>query len=120
VAGVLTAEGQLALASEFRFDYWHTDRKHYSYTVRRGRGANDSRWAICDGGEFGVYWNGSDWCDPPLGPDAYRYELEEALVIAQRLAFEENQRWIALFEERVGGTRGGPYDMAAGKGKGKG
>jgi hypothetical protein len=113
VAGVLTAQGQLALASEFRFDYWHTDMEHRYYTVRRGMKRNDCRWAVCDGGEMGSYWDGQDWNENLRGPDAYRYELEEALLVARRLAFEENQRVVAIMEARIGGVVGGPYDMAA-------
>jgi hypothetical protein len=113
VSGILTAQGQLALASEFRLDYWHTHAEHRYYAVRRGRGRNDGRWAVCDGGEFGAYWDGTDWNAGLRGPDAYRFELEEALVIAKRLAFEENQHVIAIMEARFGGFAGGPYDMAA-------
>jgi hypothetical protein len=107
----LTATGQLAYASEFRFDYWRTEAEHRYFTVRKGRRSNDGRWAICDGGEFGAYWDGKDWNTELRGPDAYRYDLEEALPVAKRLAFEENQRWVAIMEARFGGFRGGPYDM---------
>lgn len=112
---ILTAHGQLALASEFRFDYWHTEAEHRYFTVRRGRNRNDGKWAICDGGESSAYWNGTEFSFELRGPEAYRYALEVALVIAKRLAFEENQRTVEILENAVGGIRGGPYDMAARK-----
>lgn len=113
---VLTGRGQLALASEFRFDYWHTDAEHRYYTVKRGRGRLDGKWCILDGVELDMciwaYWDGTCWNPEIRGEDAYRYELEEALVITKKLAFEENQRVIDVMERRFGEFRGGRYDMA--------
>lgn len=113
----MTAAGQLAVASEFRFDFWRTEADHRYYTVRKGRRHNDGMWAICDGGEFGAYWDGTEWNDSIRGPDAYRYaELEVALVVARDLAFIENQRWVAIMEAKYPGEiRGGPYDQARGR-----
>lgn len=115
MADILTAAGQLVYASEFRFDYWRLDSGgHRFYSVRKGRGHNDGRWAICDGGESGAYWDGTEWNASLRGPSAYRYELEDALKIAKRLAFEENQRWVGIMEAKFPGTiRGGSVDMAA-------
>jgi hypothetical protein len=116
VGEILTAAGQLAHASEFRFDYWHTKAEHSFYTVRRGTHDYVDRWAICIGNGFAGHWDGTEWSDALRGPDAYKYELDEALVIAKRLAYEENQRWVAIFEaQRPGTIRGGPYDMATQK-----
>jgi hypothetical protein len=115
VEGILTAAGQLAHVSEFRFDYWHTDVEHRYYTVRRGVNRYDGRWGVNEGGVMGVYWDGEGWAHV-RGSGAYRYELEEALPIAQRLAFEENQHVIMVMENRFPGEfRGGPYDMSAGR-----
>lgn len=112
----MTAAGQLAVASEFRFDYWHTEIEHHFYTVRRGMKRYDGRWGINEGGSMGVYWDGEKW-GPVRGPDAYRYELEEALPIARELAFEENQRVIGIMEGRFPGEfRGTRFDLARRKG----
>lgn len=113
---VLTAQGQLALASEFRFDYWHTDAEHRFYVVKRGRKHLDGMWCILDGVELAgswAYWDGVCWNAEVRGKDAYRFGLEEALVTAKRLAFEENQDVIGIMEKRFGGFRGGSYDLAA-------
>jgi hypothetical protein len=115
VEGVLTAAGQLAHASEFRFDYWHTEAEHRFFLVKKGWKRYDGRWCITDGNGMSDYWDGEDWSSGLRGPDAYRYSLEEALVIAKRLAFEENQRIVAIMENSVGGIRGGSYDHAARK-----
>lgn len=119
VEGILTGAGQLALASEFRFDYWKTGIEHRYYLVKRGRMNNDGKWAITDGEAAfrPFYWDGADWSDELLGPDAFRWDLEQALVIAKGLAFEENQRMIAVMEAKIGGYRGGKYDLAARKEK---
>lgn len=110
-----TAKGQLAIASEFRFDYWRTGHQHKFYTVARGRRGYDHKWAILDGGEFGVSWDGADW-GHWRGADMYCYELEEALPIARQLAFEENQRIIELMERDFPGQfRGGECDLSARK-----
>jgi hypothetical protein len=112
----LTDEQKLLYSSEFRFNYWRTESEHRFYTVRMGVKRNDGRWGINDGGAFGACWDGKDWGDELRGPDAYRYDLDEALVITKRLAFEENQRIVAIMEARFPGQfRGGPYDMASGR-----
>lgn len=112
---IRTAAGQLAHCSAFRFDYWHTEVVHRFYSVIKGRRQYDGRWAIVDGGDMGAYWDGSEFLTGIKGPDAYRYtDLEEALMIAKRLAFEENQRVVGIMEARFGGFRGGVYDQAAG------
>jgi hypothetical protein len=117
VGGILTAAGQLAYVSEFRFDYWHTESEHRYYTVCRGVKQHDGRWGINEGGVMGVYWDGEKW-DHVRGPDAYRYDLEEALPIARRLAFEENQHVIEIMENRFPGEfRGRRYDQATGGGQ---
>lgn len=118
MADVLTAAGQLHYASEFRFDFWRTEAEHRYYSVRRGRKHNDGMWAVCDGGEAGAYWDGKEWNGSLRGPDAYRYELEDALKIAKRLAYEENQRWVGIMEARLPGEiRGSSIDMATKGGK---
>ncbi len=114
---LLTAQGQLALASEFRFDYWHTKAEHDFYTVKRGRKGLDGRWCVLSGVELSGciwwYWDGEKWNAEVRGKDAYRFDLEEALLIARRLAFEENQRIVETMERRFPGEfRGGPVDMA--------
>lgn len=110
--GILTAAGQLAHASEFRFDYWHTrEGEHRFFTVRKGQGLNDGRWGICNGHAF---WDGGEWDDNLRGPSAYRYDLDDALLVAKRLAYEENQRCVALLEARYPGQIRGSYlDMAS-------
>jgi len=116
---ILTSAGQLGLASEFRFDYWRTDIEHRYFLVKRGRRAFDQNWVIIDGEVSGMpsFWDGADWRTDLLGPDAYRWELEPALVVTKELAFEENQRMIAVMESRFGGYRGGKHDLAARKEK---
>lgn len=110
--GILTAAGQLAHASEFRFDVWRVKTgEHRFYTVRRGKSHNSDRWAICDG-DFS-FWDGKEFDDELRGPSAYRYDLDDALLIAKRLAFEENQRLVELLEARnPGEIRGSYLDMS--------
>jgi hypothetical protein len=117
VAGILTAAGQLAHASEFRFDYWRLESgEHRFFTVRKGFGHNDGRWAICNSVGGIAYWDGQEWDNCLRGPSAYRYDLDDALLVARDLAFEENQRWVAIFEaKRPGEFRGSSLDMAAQK-----
>lgn len=112
VEEILTAAGQLALASEFRFDYWNTQSEHLFFLVKKGRKRHDGKWCITHGDGMSAYWDGTGWNDAIRGEDAYRYELEDALVIAKRLAFEENQRIVDIMEGKVGGIRNGPYDLA--------
>lgn len=106
----MTAHGQLAVASEFRFDYWHTrEGEHRYYTVSRGVGKLEHRWAICNGGPLGEKWDGESWQQSIYKADAYRYELEEALVTARQLAFYENQRLVSITESRMPGQIKGSY-----------
>lgn len=114
MAELLTAAGQLELASEFRFDFWHTEYEHRFFAVRKGWGHAGNGWAITKGSVSGPFWDGDGWNDTVRGRDAYRYELEEALMIARHLAFEENQRMIAVMERLLPGEfKGGPCDQAA-------
>jgi hypothetical protein len=115
VEGILTAAGQLAHASEFRFDFWRTrEGEHRYFVVRRGSGHNDGRWAICNGNAGAAYWDGSEWDDNLRGPSAYRYDLDDALLMTKQLAFEENQRYVALLEAKYPGQIRGSYlDMAS-------
>lgn len=87
---VLTAQGQLALASEFRFDIRRDDgmRFHEYITVKRGRGSLSEKWAIAASeAEYGRFFNPeSDCWDFSLrGADAYCWDLESALVKAREL-----------------------------------
>lgn len=112
----MTAHGQLAVASEFRFDYWKTDVDHHYYVVKRGKRFLSDRWAILNNNEFGVAWDGVEW-GAWRGVEMYRYEdLEEALARAKALALEENQRIIEMMERQFPGDfRGGKYDLMARK-----
>jgi len=111
---ILTCAGQLELASEFRFDYWHTDNEHRFYTVSRGVRKYSTLWGVCEGGSTGAFWVPEEGWGYARGYDAYRFELEDALKIAKRLAFEENQKIIGVMEGKFPGEfRGGPYDQAA-------
>lgn len=111
---LLTAGGQLGRASEFRFDYWRTDTEHACYLVKRGKLHSDGRWCITSGESMSAFWDGQDWNDEIRGPDAYKYDMEEAMLIARRLAFEENQRIIEYMEDRFPGMyRGKAVDQAA-------
>lgn len=112
---VLTAAGQLAVASEFRLVYWHTKSEYLYLTVRRGRRAYEKLWAVCDTDEHGHCWTGEDWSFHCRGADAFKFELEEALRIAKELALAKNQYTIDIMESRFPGDyRGGPFDLAAG------
>jgi hypothetical protein len=101
-----------AYASEFRFVYWSTDRDYRCYTVRRGHGRLDGRWAIWDGGAY--TWDGTQWTTGLYGENAYRWDLDEALRLGDLLAREMNAVVIHRQEKRFPGQfKGGPYDMAA-------
>lgn len=108
----MTAHGQLAIASEFRFDYWKTEDEHRYYVVKRGKRDFSDRWGILDNHEFGVAWNDKEW-GPWRGADMYRYEdLEEALARARALTLEANQVIIEIMEGSFPGQfRGGPHDL---------
>lgn len=117
MGGILTAAGQLAHASEYRFDYWRTRDEHRFYAVRKGWRKAAAGWAIIDGpaeaGLFGPFWDGREWNHEIRGLDAYRFQLEPALLVAQHLAFEENQRMIDVMERRFPGNfRGSPFDFS--------
>lgn len=112
----MTAHGQLAIASEFRFDYWKKNGDHLYYVVKRGKRDLSDRWGILDDHEFGFAWNGKEW-GYWRSDDMYRYtDLEEALTMARRLAIEANQEIIEAMEAKFPGEfRGGPYDLTARK-----
>lgn len=112
--GILTAAGQLAHASEFRFDVWRTrEGEHRFIVVRRGTSHHEDRWAVHDGHAF---WDGEAWNDELRGPSVYRYELDEALLTAKRLAYEQNQHWVSVFEAKYPGeVRGSHLDMSTRK-----
>lgn len=112
---LLTAQGQLSLASEFRFDVWHTEHEHEYITVKKGRRKLEEKWAISAGeSEHGHFWDGDHWNFEIRGADAYVWELEPALVLARKLAFDMNQGVVDRQERRFPGEfRGGPYDQAA-------
>lgn len=107
------AVAALDLVSEFRFVYWHTDvEKPSSYKVRRDWENRSDRWGIFEGDV--LVWTGESW--EPLGavPDAFRWELPEALKVAQELAREENAYRIAIMEQKFPGQfKGGPWDMSS-------
>lgn len=111
---VLTAAGQLAIATEFRFDVWRRGHEHRYLTVKRGHGKIPNGWAIADGeSAYGRFWDGELWSCECRGADAYRWELEEALVLAKDLAFGANQEMVDMMEGRFPGEfRGGPLDFA--------
>lgn len=113
MAGILTVAGQLARASEFRFDVFVTEHEHEYITVKQGRGKYTGKWAIAAGeAEFGRFYTGDVWSFKARGTDAYFWDLEEALVKAQELALEANQSKIDLLERKFPGEfRGGPHDM---------
>lgn len=108
-----TAQGQLAIASEFRFVYWTGSSDYAYYVVKRGRRYLENRWGVLDSSEYGVAWNGTEW-GAWRGADMFCYvDLEEALVTARTLAFEENQRIIDDVEREFPGQfRGGQHDLA--------
>jgi len=115
VEGILTSAGQLEHVSEFRFDVFRSEDEHEYITVKQGQVKFTGRWAIAAGeSHFGRFWTGEGWSFSARGADAYRWDLEDALCLAQRLAFEANQHKIDIMERRFPGEfRGGPYDMAA-------
>lgn len=107
----LVTEINLAdFASEFRFDYWRTENEHRFFTVKQGVGKYVGRWAVLDGLHV---WNGEFWDPNARGWDMYRYERNEALDAAVKLAFEKNQEVVGQMERRYPGKfRGSRYDKA--------
>lgn len=102
---ILTAHGQLAICSEFRFDIRREDRWHEYITVKRGRGPLSDRWAIAGNeAEYGRFFDGDYWSFELRGADAYFWELEPALVKAKELC-EGAQREIEEILERRRSTR---------------
>lgn len=105
---LLTAGGQLALASEFRFDVLHTEHEHNYVTVKRGRGRLSDKWAIAASeSEYGRFFNPVTgcWSFDIRGADAYVWELEPALLKARELAAAAHQEITGIMErrkERVG------------------
>lgn len=98
-------------ASEFRFVYWSGDRKALSYKVRRDADHRSDKWGIFEG-DWDV-WDGGGWTDLGPKPEAFLWELGEALKIAERLAYSENQRIVGEMERRFPGDfKGGEFDFA--------
>jgi hypothetical protein len=115
----MTATGQLAIASEFRFDVFHTPEEHQYITVKRGRGEREDKWAIAASeSENRRFFDPDSYAWKWLtDSDAYVWDLEPALTLARDLAFEMNQVKIGIMERRFPGQfRGGPYDMKEGEG----
>lgn len=100
--------------SEYRLMYWGIEgdeRLHIH--VRRGSMELSDRWAVYNGPYI---WNGTEFSMDPRRADAYRYERDEALEIAERLALEENAKNINQMERLFPGEwRGGPYDLSTGE-----
>lgn len=104
------ALGALDELSEFRIVYW-TDRKARYYTVRRDLDQRSDLWGIFDGDEA---WTGESWDGIRDLPSSFRWDLADALKIARKLAYEENQRIVALMErEYPGQYKGSGHDFAA-------
>lgn len=87
---LLTAQGQLSLASEFRFDIHQTEspRVHEYITVKRGRGAFVDKWAIAamESSDSRFFDRETEcWSFRLRGNDAYVWDLEPALLKAQEL-----------------------------------
>lgn len=110
----MTAAGQLARSSEFRFDILHTEYQHDYITVKRGHGRYSDQWAIAAGeSEYGRFWTGSSWSFNVRGADAYFWDLETALTTAKDLALVANREIIGILERKFPGEfRGGPHDMS--------
>lgn len=108
MAGVLTAEGQLAIASEFRFDIRHDGVWREYITVKRGRGPLQDKWAIAaNESEYGRFFDSATgcWTFAMRGGDPYVWDLEPALVKAQELAAVAQKEITEIMERRE--TRGG-------------
>jgi hypothetical protein len=102
---VLTAQGQLSIASEFRFDIWRDDdaREHEYITVKRGPGWLSGRWAIAAGeSAHQRYFNVATdcWSFEIRGADAYVWELEPALLKAQELLAAAKREREGILERR--------------------
>lgn len=97
--------------SEFRFVYWMGDGRALSYVVRRDREHRTRKWSIFEGDWLA--WADGKWQEMGPRPEAFVYELKDALRTAERLAYEENQRIIGVMEGRFPGQfKGGPFDLA--------
>ena len=95
--------------SEFRFVYWDADAYLY-YVVKRGHNSYRHKWAVQDGGF--ISWDGSRWDENLRGTDAYRWDLHEALNVAEKLAREMNMVLIHQLEKRFPGEfKGSRHDM---------
>lgn len=104
--GILTGAGQLAHASEFRFDIRRDDEHsaHDYITVKRGRGRLSDKWAIAAGeSEFGRFFNTATdcWSFEIRGADAYCWELEPALLKARELAASAQREVEEIMERRA-------------------
>lgn len=102
----------LAQVSEFRFVYWDAEVEYRYYLVKRGHSPYRNKWAVQDGGF--TSWDGIRW-DPNLrGADAFRWELHEALALADKLAREMNMVIVHRMEKQFPGEfKGSRLDMAA-------
>ncbi|MFJ1700436.1 hypothetical protein ACIOHC_36195 [Streptomyces sp. NPDC088252] len=116
-AGRVTPEERAAAiatldrASEFRFVYWAGDGKAQRYTVKRDLDHRSSKWGIFEG-EW-LTWTGERWEELGPKPEAFHWPLDEALKIAEKLAYKENQYIVETMERRFPGRfRGGEYDFA--------
>ena len=96
--------------SEFRFVYWDADAYLY-YVVKRGHNSYRHKWAVQDGGF--ISWDGTRWDENLRGTDAYRWDLHEALNVAEKLAREMNMVLVHRLEKRSPGEfKGSRHDMA--------
>lgn len=99
-------------ASEYRFVYWDTESEYRYYIVKRGHSPFRDMWAVQDGGF--VSWDGTQWDENLRGGDAFRWELGEALRLAEALAREMNMVLIHQMEKRFPGEfKGSRFDLSA-------
>lgn len=101
---------RLAQVSEFRLVYWNSGHEKIRYLkVSRDWDDRSGRWAIFDG-ESG--WDGVSFRDTWTHPESYRWELNEALALAESLALSLNQEMIGVMELRYPGEfRGTKTDL---------
>ncbi len=104
----------IGVVSEHRFVYWDNRGEYRYYIAKRGHSPHRDKWAVQDGGF--TSWDGVRWDENLRGADAFRYDEDEALRIAERLALEMNQVLVHIMEKRFPGEfRGGPADLGAGQ-----
>lgn len=109
-----TASGphSLAVPSEYRFVYWDTEGDYRYYIVKRGHSPCREKWAVQDGGF--TSWDGNWWDENLRGADAFRWELGEALDLADTLAREMNAAIVHQMEKRFPGQfKGSRHDLSA-------